>query len=43
MSVSEIVAYIFALLRAFIELVIKLLSRLINLVASDKNKVLPEK
>jgi hypothetical protein len=43
MSVSEIVAYIFALLRAFIELVIKLLSRLINLVASNKNKVLPEK
>jgi hypothetical protein len=43
MSVSEIVAYIFDLLRAFIELVIKLLSRLINLVTSNKNKILPEK
>ncbi|MGR9000436.1 MAG: copper oxidase [Gammaproteobacteria bacterium] len=43
MSVSEIVTYIFTLLRAFIELVLKLLSRLINLVASNKNKILPEK
>ncbi|MFZ2168306.1 MAG: copper oxidase [Methylococcaceae bacterium] len=43
MSVSEIVAYVFDLLRAFIELVIKLLSRLISLVTSNKNKILPEK
>jgi len=43
MSVSEIVVYIFDLLRAFIELFIKLLSRLINLVASNKNKILPGK
>jgi hypothetical protein len=43
MSVSEVVAYIFDLLRAFIELVVKLLSRLINRVTSNKNKILPEK
>ena len=43
MSVSEVIAYAFDLLRAFIELVIKLLSRLINLVGSNKNKILPEK
>jgi plastocyanin len=43
MSVSEVIAYVFDLLRAFIELVIKLLSRLINLVGSNKNKILPEK
>jgi hypothetical protein len=43
MSVSEVVATIFDLLRAFMELVVKLLSRLINLVTSNKNKILPEK
>lgn len=43
MSVSEVVAYVFDLLRALIELVVKLLSRLINLVTSNKNKILPEK
>jgi hypothetical protein len=43
MSVSEVVATIFDLLRAFIELVVKLLSRLINRVATHKNKILPEK
>ena len=43
MSVSEVVAYIFDLLRAFVELVVKLLSRLIRLVAANKNKILPEK
>jgi len=43
MSVSEIVVYVFDVLRSFIELVIKLLSRLINLVASNKNKILPGK
>ncbi len=43
MSASEIVVYIFALLRALVELVIKLLSRLINLVASNKDKILPGK
>ena len=43
MSVSEVVAYGFDLLRAFIELVVKLLSRLISLVATNKNKILPEK
>ena len=43
MSVSEVIAYVFDLLRAFIELVVKLLSRLIRLVAENKNKILPEK
>jgi len=43
MSVSEVIAYVFDLLRAFIELVTKLLSRLINLVGSNKNKILPDK
>ncbi len=43
MSVSEVVAYTFDLLRAFAELVVKLLSRLINLLGSNKNKILPEK
>lgn len=43
MSVSEVVAYGFDLLRAFIELVVKLLSRVISLVAANKNKILPEK
>ncbi|MDD5321279.1 MAG: copper oxidase [Methylococcales bacterium] len=43
MSISEIVVYIFDILRSFIELVIKQLSRLINLVASNRNKILPGK
>ncbi len=43
MSVSEVVAYVFDLLRAVIELVAKQLYRLINLVGSNKNKTLPEK
>ena len=43
MSVSEVVAYVFDLLRAFIELIVKLVSRLISLVGSNKNKTLPEK
>jgi hypothetical protein len=43
MSVSEVVAYGFDLLRVFIELVVKLLSRVISLVAANKNKILPEK
>jgi plastocyanin len=43
MSISEVVAYAFDLLRAFIELVVKLLSHLIKLVATNKNKILPEK
>jgi len=43
MSASEVVAYVFDLLRAFIELVVKLLSRLIKLAGSNKNKILPEK
>ena len=43
MSVSEVLAYVFDLLRAFVELVVKLLYRLINLVGSNKNKILPEK
>ena len=43
MSVSEVVAYLFDLLRAFMELVAKLLSGLIRLVTANKNKILPEK
>ena len=43
MSASEVVAYVFDLLRAFIELVVKLVSRLISLATSNKNKTLPEK
>jgi len=43
LSPSEVVAYVFDLLRAFIELIVKLLHRLINLVGSNKNKILPEK
>jgi plastocyanin len=43
LSPSEVVAYVFDLLRAFIELMAKLLHRLINLVGSNKNKILPEK
>ena len=43
MSASEVVAYVFDLLRAFIDLAVKLLSRLIKLVATYKNKILPKK
>jgi hypothetical protein len=43
MNASEVVAYLFDLLRAFVELVIKLLSSLVNLVTSNKNKILPGK
>ena len=43
LSPSEVVAYVFDLLRAFIELMVKLIHRLINLVGSNKNKILPEK
>jgi hypothetical protein len=43
MSASEVVAYIFDLLRALIEFITKQLYRLINLVGSNKNKTLPEK
>jgi hypothetical protein len=43
LSASEVVAYVFDLVRAFIELVVKLLSRLVNLIGSNKNKILPGK
>jgi len=43
MSLSEVVATIFDLLRAFIDLILKLLTRLINLFTANKNKILPEK
>jgi plastocyanin len=42
MSASEIVATIFDMIRAGIALVIKLLSKLVKLVISNKNKTLPE-
>jgi hypothetical protein len=42
MSASEIVATIFDMIRAGIGLVIKLLSKLVKLVISNKNKTLPE-
>jgi hypothetical protein len=41
MSVSEAIATIFDWARAGIELVVKLLSRLVKLVISNKNKILP--
>jgi hypothetical protein len=41
MSASEIVTYIFDLLRSIIELVVKLLSDVVKLVVSSKNKTLP--
>ncbi len=41
MSVSEAIATIFDWVRAGIELVVKLLSRLMKLVISNKNKILP--
>ncbi|MBF6648573.1 copper oxidase [Methylobacter sp. BlB1] len=41
MSASEIVAYIFDLLRSAIELIVKFLSDLVKLVISSKNKTLP--
>ena len=37
------VVYVFDLLREFIELVVKLLSRLIKWIVANKNKILPEK
>jgi len=43
MSVSEAIATIFDWARAGIELVVKLLSRLVKLVISNKNKILPGK
>ena len=43
LSVSEVVAYGFDLLRAFIELAVSLLSRMIKWVVANKNKILPEK
>ena len=43
LSVSEVVAYVFDLLREFIEYVVKLLSILIKWVVANKNKILPEK
>ncbi len=41
MSPSEVVATIFDLLRTGIEMVVKLLSDLVKLVISNKNKILP--
>ncbi len=41
MTASEVVAYVFDLLRAFIEFIVKLLSRLINRTGSNKNNILP--
>ncbi|WP_340122340.1 copper oxidase [Methylobacter svalbardensis] len=41
MSASEVVATIFELLRTGIELVVKLLSSLVKLIMSNKNKILP--
>jgi len=41
MSVSEAIATIFDWVRAGIELVVKLLSRLMKLIISNKNKILP--
>ena len=43
LSVSEVVAYVFDLLRAFIELVVKSLTILIKWIVANKNKILPEK
>ncbi len=43
MSAAEVVAYVFDLLRAFIELLVKLLARLVGFIGSNKNKILPEK
>jgi plastocyanin len=43
MSPSEVVAYVFDLIRALIEYVVKLLSRLISSAGSKKNNKLPEK
>ncbi|WP_432743096.1 copper oxidase [Methylobacter sp. G7] len=41
MSASEVIATIFELLRTGIELIIKLLSGLVKLIMSNKNKILP--
>ena len=43
MTAPEIVAYVFDLLRAGIELFVKLVSNLIKIVVANKNKVLPER
>jgi plastocyanin len=43
LSASEVVVYVFDLLREFIDLVVKLLSRLIKWSVANKNKILPEK
>ena len=43
LSVAEVVAYVFDLLRAFIELVVKLLSIFIKWIVVNKNKILPKK
>jgi len=43
MSFSEIVSYIFELLGEAIGYVVKLVSKLIQMVLSGKNKALPEK
>jgi len=43
LSVAEVVAYVFDLLRAFIELVVKLLSIFIKWIVANKNKILPKK
>jgi hypothetical protein len=42
MTVSEAIATIFDMLRIAIEQVVKLLSKLVKLVMSNKNKILPE-
>jgi hypothetical protein len=43
MSVAEVVAFIFDMVRAFFEVVTKLISHLTKLIVTNKNKVLPEK
>ena len=43
MSAAEIVAYVFDLLRSVIDLTVKLIGNLYNLLFSKNNKILPEK
>ena len=43
MSVAEVVAYIFDLIRVALGLVSKLVASLIKLIVANKNKILPEK
>lgn len=43
MSAAEIVAYVFDLLRSVIDLLVKLIGSLLNLLFSKNNKALPEK